>query len=124
MLIQESIRRAIQQHCDLVAMLEDGASALSAVRAHSPDVLLLDVSLPDMSGISVLEQLVNAREPVRVILVTAYTDRRYVERAFEIGAKGYVVKGKLLTDLPVALREVMLGRTYRSPVLPGPAREA
>lgn len=116
-LIQENIRKAIQQHCEIVAAVEDGASALAAVDTYSPDLLLMDVSLPDLSGFAVLEQLVRTGAPVRVILVTAHGDRNYVKRAFEIGARGYVLKGKIWTDLPAAIREVARGGTYRSPLL-------
>ena len=116
-LIQENIRRALQQHCHILAMVEDGASALAAVASHSPDVLLLDISLPDMSGFAVLEQLASANAPVSVILVTAHADRTYVERAFEVGAKGYVLKGRMWTDLPAAVREVTMGGMYKSPLL-------
>lgn len=117
MLIQENIRKLLQQHCEILATVEDGASALAAVRTHSPDLLLLDFSLPDMSGIAVLEQVVRMDAPVKVILVTAHGDRSYVQRAFEAGAKGYVLKGRIWTDLPAAIREVMRGRTYKSPLL-------
>lgn len=116
-LIQENIRRALQQHCHIVATVEDGASALAAIESHSPDVLLLDVSLPDMSGFAVVEQLTRTNAPVKVILVTAYADRAYVERAFEVGARGYVLKGRMWTDLPDAVREVARGGTYKSPLL-------
>lgn len=116
-LIQQNIRSALQKRCDVVATVEDGASALAAVESHSPDVLLLDVSLPDMSGFAVLEQLARTNASVRVILVTAHADRTYVERAFEVGARGYVLKGRMWTDLPAAIREVTTGGTYKSPLL-------
>jgi DNA-binding NarL/FixJ family response regulator len=116
-LIQENIRRLIERQCEILATVEDGASALAAVRSHSPDVLLLDVSLPDMSGFAVLEQLASASATVRVVVITAHADRSYVERAFELGAKGYVLKGKMWTDLPAAIREITRGGIYKSPLL-------
>ena len=116
-LIQENIRKALQERCAVIATVEDGASALMAVSTHVPDILLLDVSLPDMSGFTVLEQLVKSGSSVCVILLTAYAEREYVERAFELGAKGYVLKGKMWTDLPAAIRQVTSGATYKSPLL-------
>lgn len=116
-LIQENIRKTLQQHCHILVTVEDGASALAAVKEHAPDILLLDVSLPDVSGFAVLEQLARTNAPVRVILLTAHADRTYVERAFELGAKGYVLKGRMWTDLPAALREVSMGGVYKSPLL-------
>lgn len=116
-LIQENIRKALRKHCAVIATVEDGASALDAVKTHSPDVLLLDVSLPDMSGFTVLERLAKSNSSVRVVLLTAYAEREYVERAFELGAKGYVLKGNMWTDLPAAIREVTTGGAYKSPLL-------
>ena len=107
----------VQQHCEVVAAVEDGASALAAVETHSPDVLLLDVSLPGISGFDVLDQLMKTNSRTAVILLTAHGERALIDRAFELGAKGYVLKGKMLTDLPAAIREVTNGGTYISPLL-------
>jgi DNA-binding NarL/FixJ family response regulator len=117
-LIQESIRLAIQKDCDVVAMVEDGEAALEAVTNHSPDILVLDVSLPKLRGFPVVERLTQAGSPTKAIFVTSYSDKNYVERAFEIGAKGYVLKGAMHTELPTAIRAVTRGELYRSPLLP------
>ena len=114
-LIQENLRRAVPPECEIVAMVEDGAAALDVVAKQKPDILLLDVSLPDMSGFAVAESLSRVNSPVRIIFVTAHHDRTYVDRAFEIGAKGYLLKGTIRTELPVAIRDVMAGGVYRSP---------
>ena len=116
-LIQENIRRALPPDCEVIAAVEDGAAALDAVAALQADILLLDVSLPDMSGFLVAEALSGANSPVKVIFLTAYADHSYVERAFEIGAKGYLLKGKMWTELPEAIREVLAGGVYRSPLI-------
>ena len=116
-LIQENIRKAIESDCDIVAAVEDGEAALEAVATKGVDILLLDVSLPGLSGFAVAEKLNGMKATVKVIFVTAHSDRVYVERAFEIGAAGYVVKGKIWTDLPAAIREVASGGSYRSPML-------
>jgi len=116
-LIQENIRRALPPYCEVIAAVEDGAAALEAVAALQPDILLLDVSLPDISGFQVAEELSGANSAVRVIFLTAHADRSYVERAFEIGVKGYLLKGKMWTELPEAIREVLAGGVYRSPLI-------
>lgn len=116
-LIQENIRRALPPECEVIAAVEDGAAALDAVAGQNPDILLLDVSLPDMSGFAVAEKLFRINSPVKVIFVTAYADRSYVERAFEIGAVGYILKGNMWTELPAAIREVLAGGLYRSPLV-------
>ncbi len=116
-LIQENIRRSLPPDCDLIAAVEDGAAALDAVAALKPDILLLDVSLPDMSGFRVAEKLSGANSAVKVIFLTAYADRAYAERAFETGAKGYLLKGRMFTELPEAIRNVLAGGVYRSPLV-------
>jgi len=116
-LIQENIRKVLEAQCEIVAAVEDGKSALDAVAAYTPDILLLDVSLPDMSGFAVLELLTASNVAVKVILVTAHGDRAYVERAFQMGVKGYVLKGKLWLELPAAVRTVASGGTFRSALL-------
>ena len=116
-LIQENIRRAIQAECDIVAAVEDGEAALEAVESHGADVLLLDVSLPGINGFAVAEKLKHAHSAVNVIFVTAHRDLTYADRAFEAGAKGYVLKGALWTELPAAIRQVIGGGEYRSPLL-------
>jgi two-component system, NarL family, nitrate/nitrite response regulator NarL len=116
-LIQENIRKAIERDCDIVASVEDGEAALEAVVAHAPDILLLDISLPGVNGFAIAQKLKAMQARVKVIFVTAHGDRAYVERAFELGAAGYVLKGKMWTDLPAAIRAVAGGGSYRSPLI-------
>jgi DNA-binding NarL/FixJ family response regulator len=116
-LIQENIRTVIQPLCEVVAAVEDGEAALEAVARHAPDILLLDVSLPGMNGFAVAEKLNSVNSAVNVIFVSAYGDRGYAKRAFEIGAKGYILKGTMLTELPAAIREVARGGAYQSPLV-------
>lgn len=108
----------LQPDCDVVAAVEDGEAALDAVATHAPDILLVDVSLPRLNGFEVAEKLNDAKSPVKVIFVSAYTDPLYVERALQIGAKAYILKGSMRTELPAAIREVMNGGRYRSPLIP------
>lgn len=117
-LIQENIRQALQPDCEIVAIVEDGEGALEAVARHLPDILLLDVSLPGLGGFRIAEKLRQDGSTVKVIFVTAYRDKDYVDRAFEVGARGYVLKGSMETELPEAIRRVSGGGLYRSPLLP------
>jgi DNA-binding NarL/FixJ family response regulator len=90
---------------------------LQAVEAHKPNVLLVDVSLPVFSGFSVTEKVRQQYPDVKVIFITAHADRQYVQRAFESGARGYVVKGSIGKELVAAVRAVVAGDLYRSPSL-------
>ena len=117
-LIQENIRRVVDGTCDVIGVVEDGESALAAVAEHSPDIVLLDVSLPDMSGFTLAQRLRCSAPSVRIIFLTAYGEKAYVDRAFEIGALGYVLKGRIWTDLLPAIRAVASGQSYRPTLQP------
>jgi two-component system response regulator DesR len=115
-LIQEHMRQLLQPGCDVVATVEDGDAALEAAAAYTPDILVMDISLPGISGFAVAEKLTREQPKVAVIFVTAHSDRGYADRAFEIGVKGYVLKRAMQTELPAAVHRVMAGLRYRSPL--------
>jgi two-component system response regulator DesR len=115
-LIQEQIRQLLLPDCDVVAVVEDGGAALEAIALYNPDILVADISLPVMSGFAVAEKLKIAQSKVAVIFVTAHSERDYVKRAFEIGVKGYVLKRAMRTELPAAIRQIVAGSRYRSPL--------
>lgn len=116
-LIQENIRRVVQPQCEVLALADNGQEAITAVETHSPDILLLDVSLPDMSGFAVAERIADTNKEVKIIFLTAHSERAYVDRAFSIGAQGYVLKGMIWSELPNAIRAVSAGEQYRPPLL-------
>jgi two-component system, NarL family, response regulator NreC len=116
-LIQESIRLALERECEIVGTAEDAETAIAAAAEMRPNVVTLDISLPGMGGFAAAESLTRTAPGVFVVFVTAYTDPAYVERAFAIGAKGYVLKGALQAELPAAVRAVVAGGRYLSPRL-------
>jgi len=117
LLIQEAMRLELRREVEVVATVQDGAAALEAVARHQPDVLLLDVSLPKVNGITVAQQVKQSWPELKILFVSAQSDRAYVEQAFRSGANGYVLKGSISSELRQAIREVLEGRSYRSPVL-------
>lgn len=116
-LIQEMIRDLLDSECDVIGAVEDGRAAIEMVTREAPDVLLVDVSLPELNGFAVVESLRSSHPLIRVIFVSAYRDPDYVARAFELGAKGYLLKSLLSTELLTAIRTVMAGGVYRSALL-------
>ncbi|MEI9974801.1 MAG: response regulator [Ignavibacteriota bacterium] len=93
-LIQECIRQLLLTDCDVVAAVEDGEAALEAVSTFSPDILVADISLPGLSGFAIVEKLKRIQPNVDVILVTAHSERDYLERAFELGVKVMFSNGR------------------------------
>ncbi len=117
-LIQEALRAELESECDVVGLEEDGASAIKTVEAKQPDILLVDVSLPDVNGFVLTGKVLGQNPQVRVIFVSAHGDPAYAARAFEIGASGYVLKGSMRTELLAAVRTVMAGGQFRSALIP------
>ena len=79
----------------VVAEAADGASALEAVRRHRPDVLLLDIGLPDMSGLAVAERLMEEPDPPAVVLTSTHDVADFGDRIARCGARGFVPKAQL-----------------------------
>ncbi len=123
-LIQELIREVVERECDVVAAVEDGRAAMEAVGRLQPDVLLVDAALPLTNGFAVAEKLRATHPQVKVLFVTAHAEPAYVKRAFRIGAKGYLMKGSIRVELLKAIREVLAGGQYTSPMLQEKAETA
>ncbi len=102
---------------EVVAEAGTGLEALDAVDAARPDVVLLDLSLPDMSGVEVLHNLRERHRDVRVVVLTMHSSPDYARPAIRAGAAGYLVKGSDIGDLVHALRMALAGETFLSPVV-------
>jgi two-component system nitrate/nitrite response regulator NarL len=93
-LYREGVVRALSAsgQVEIVAEAEDGRSALTKIQEHTPDVALLDYKLPELDGVAVTHAVVREQLPVRVLLVSAFTDSGVVYKALETGAAGFVSK--------------------------------
>jgi DNA-binding NarL/FixJ family response regulator len=103
---------------DFVATVTDGARVVEEVSRHAPDVLLLDLSLPNRNGIDLLPELRSRCPDVRVLVVTMHVDPHLVEMTLKLGAAGFVPKNATMDELRTAIEEVLAGRKYLSPKLP------
>lgn len=104
---------------EVVAALDGGAAVLQKSEELQPDVIVLDISMPDMSGLAVTRALQARRSQIPVVFVTQHTSSAYIDEAFASGALGYVTKPFIARELCNALREVCAGRTYLSTDLRG-----
>ena len=100
---------------EVVEVLGEGESVEAAVAEHEPDLVVLDISLPGMTGLEVAARLRAAEYRSKIIFLTVHEDADYARAAFNAGALGYVVKPRLATDLLPALREALRGRRFVSP---------
>ncbi|HEX2590852.1 MAG TPA: response regulator transcription factor [Rhizomicrobium sp.] len=111
-LVRESLSNLINQQEDLVVCgeAEDAASALSAIRSIQPDVVVVDLSLKQGSGLDLIKSLKAHQSPAAVIVLSMHDERVYAERAVRAGARGYVMKRESTTRIVWAIRQVMQGR--------------
>ncbi len=98
----------------VVGFAHDGLAAIKLAHDASPDVLVLDISMPGLNGVDVTRQLHKELPKIKVLALSAYLDKRFVQEMLKAGAAGYVTKTAALTDLPRAIRAVASGQNYLS----------
>ena len=102
---------------DVIGMVGDGESLLDAAADLQPDVLVLDISMPLLTGIEAAQRLKKCGNTARIVFLTVHEDPDFVRASLATGAFGYVVKPRVATDLVVAIREAVAGRIFISPPL-------
>jgi DNA-binding NarL/FixJ family response regulator len=100
---------------DVVGSAGDAGEALALVRRYQPDVMLLDLELPDRNGVQAIPNLLEAGRDLKVLVFTAYDTDERVLRAIEAGAKGYLLKGATINELALAIRAVAAGESALAP---------
>jgi DNA-binding NarL/FixJ family response regulator len=103
--------------CQIVGSVGDGEAALNETIRLSPDVVLMDISMPIMNGIDAAEHLIQMRVATKIIFLTVHDDPDFVRAALATGAAGYVIKSRVATDLIPAIREAIAGHRFISPCL-------
>ena len=106
---------ATEPDITIVGVAHDGPAAIQLAHEHLPDVLVLDIAMPTLNGVDVARRLRKEVPRVRVLALSAYLDKRFVQEMLKAGAAGYVTKTAALTDLPRAIRAVAGGQNYLSP---------
>ncbi len=115
-LLREGLRSTLQDHPDITIVGEaaTGQEGMKLVRECPCEVVILDISLPDISGIDLLKQLIAERPQTRVLVLSTYPEKQYAARSLRAGALAYVTKDSTSTELVAAIRAVAEGRRYLS----------
>jgi DNA-binding NarL/FixJ family response regulator len=116
-LMLDGIRMLLEPEFELVGCAEDGQMLLTMAIDSKPDVILLDISMPVLNGIDAAHQLRKSLPAVKVIFVTMHADAEFVTEAFRAGAAGYLLKRSAASELLTAIREVLKGNHYVSPLV-------
>lgn len=117
LMLREALRGALNAEPDLAVINEAGTGheALAKLEHEVPDVLLLDIALPDMTGIDVAAQALARHPKLLVVGLSGYTDKVFVDEMLKAGGRAYVVKSAGTQELITAIRAVVAGHIFLSP---------
>ena len=105
--ILETVARLLEDEFDIVATVANGVRAIEAAVRLAPDLIVLDISMPVLNGMEAAFQLKELGSRAKVVFLTVHEDPVLIEAALSVGARGYVLKQRLATDLIPAIRQVL-----------------
>jgi DNA-binding NarL/FixJ family response regulator len=115
-MIRETIKKSLEEVPDLkvVGELNDGLEVLDFLKHTVPDMIILDLSMPNLHGFEATKLIKSLYPKVKILILTMHKTKMHVTRALECGADGYIVKENALSDLIVAIEEIRAGKNYMS----------
>jgi DNA-binding NarL/FixJ family response regulator len=111
-LVLDGFRKLLEDHCEIVGAVEDGRALLEVAERCQPDVITLDISMPQLNGIDAARRLRKIAPQAKLIFVTMHADQAYISEAFKSGASGYLLKRSAGSELVQAIHTVMNGNYY------------
>jgi DNA-binding NarL/FixJ family response regulator len=117
--VRQGFRRILEDEADIVVVGEagGGAEAIELDRALDPDLVVLDLGMPEINGLHAAIEIIRKNPKRPILMLSMYSDPQYVRNAFDAGVKGYILKNALETDLVRAVRTVADGGRFVSPEL-------
>ncbi|QGQ99378.1 DNA-binding response regulator [Paenibacillus psychroresistens] len=107
----------LEDDIEVVGQAENGEQALQMIESLAPDVVVMDIEMPYMTGLDVAEKLKERKNPCRVVILTTFSRTGYFQRAMRAGVKGFLLKDSPIAELAAALRNVYSGGRAVSPEL-------
>ena len=105
---------------EVVAESSNGREVLRLVAEHQPQIVLMDIAMPELNGLEATTRLTELHPDVRVVILSIYSDEEHVYQALRAGASGYLLKGASIEELELAIRSVARGETFLSPQISRP----
>ncbi len=120
-MMRGGLRMLLEQNAELavVGEAEDGRETVRLVKKLSPDVVVMDIAMPDMNGIEATRQIVADHPGVKVIALSMHSDRHFVSEMLKAGATAYLLKQCAVDELLAAIKTVLKNQTYLSPCISG-----
>ena len=125
-ILRQGLRAILEAEHDftIIGEADSGQAVLRQIEELKPDILVLDLGLPDMSGLEVIRRLHRSPTQTQVVVLSMHARGAYVQEALKYGAKGYVLKGSDVKELVQAIRQAKIGKQYLSPSLAQSSNEA
>ena len=116
-LVLDGFRKLLEDRCEIVGVAEDGRTLLRMAQELQPDIVTLDISMPQLNGVDAARKLKKILPRTKLIFVTMHADPAYVNEAFKAGAAGYLLKRSAGSELLQAIQSVMDGQCYVTPLV-------
>jgi len=116
-IVRDGLRTLLEKEegMEVIAEAEDGRTAVKLAKQFLPDLIIMDITMPDMNGIDATRDVLKETRGVKIIALSMHSDRRFVTGMLEAGASGYLLKDCAFEELARAVRTVMADQTYLSP---------
>lgn len=116
-LLLGALANLLAEECDVVGQVSDGRALVAAAEELKPEVIVLDISMPLLNGVEAARQIKQKLKNVKLVFLTMNEDADLAAEAFRAGASAYLLKRSATSELPLAIREVMQGRSYVTPLV-------
>jgi DNA-binding NarL/FixJ family response regulator len=118
-IVIEGLKNLLEGEFEIVGSVEDGRALVDQAATLHPDVIVADISMPQLNGIEAARQIKKTDKNIKIVFLTMHPDATYAANAFEAGASGFVLKHSAPSELITAIHEAMKGRTYVTPLIAG-----
>ena len=124
-LFREGLRALLDNHStvEIVGEASNGREVLKLARELSPNIIIMDLSMPELNGVETARKLVTKDPNIKIIALSVHSDRLFVNSALEVGVKGYILKENAFEQLAQAIKTVLSGETYFCPKVASIVRE-
>ena len=116
-MVLDGFRKLLEDRCEIVGVAEDGRTLLRMAQELQPEIVTLDISMPQLNGVDAARKLKKILPRTKLIFVTMHADPAYVNEAFKAGASGYLLKRSAGSELLQAIQSVMDGQCYVTPLV-------